>query len=94
MDHLSRTINEQNAIWRFELAHKHSLDELKTTCIDLMKEKAEQIITSEAFMDCSQENLKAILKLRIWKNEKILGGACIKWAKKYCKEKQLDPANA
>ena len=82
---------KRNVIRRFELSRKHSLNELKTKCVDLMKKKGKQIISSEAFMDCSQENLKAILELSIWKGEKSMAAACIKWAKKYYKIDSADP---
>lgn len=90
-DYLSKELNEQNVLRRFELSHKYSLDEFKTKCVDLMKGKGEQIIKSEAFMDCSQENLKVILELGIWEGEKSMAAACIEWAKKFYKIDSEDP---
>lgn len=83
-------MNEQNVIRRLELSLKYSLDNVKTKCIALMNEKAEQIFDSNAFMNCSENNLKTILELDIWKGAKLLPAACIKWAKKHY---ELESAN-
>lgn len=90
--HLLHTINVQNAIWRFDLSRKHSMNELKEECVDFLKENGTQLIASDAFLKCSQENFKAILELRIWDDQRTLVSACIKWAKNYCKDNKLDAA--
>lgn len=92
--HKFKCLNEQNVIQRFELAHKYSLDKLKTKCIDLMMKKGKRIIKSDAFMDCSQQHLKTSLELGIWEGEKSMTVACIKWAKRYYEQdSEEDPKN-
>lgn len=94
-DSLIRSLNEQNVIWCLEFSRKELLTLLEFSCVDFMKENGEQIIRSEAFMECSQKQLKIILELNIfWDNKaKPLIDACMKWAKKYCEKNQLDPEN-
>lgn len=91
--YLERNLNEQNVTWCLDLSQKHSLRSLKSRCVEFLKEKGEQTMTSETFLDIDQPTLKAILHLRIWKNEKTLVNTCIEWAKKYCAKYQLDSAN-
>lgn len=91
--YLTWNLNEEYVMWCFELSLKHSMGGLKSECVDFLKENSAQLITSEIFMGCSQQNLLAILEHRIWNNEKSLVDSCMKWAKKCCEEHQFDAAN-
>lgn len=91
--YLTWNLNEENVMWCFELSHKHSMGGLKSECVNFLKENSAQLITSEIFVGCSQQNLQAILEHRIWNHEKLLVDSCMKWAKKYCEEHQIDAAN-
>lgn len=86
--YLARCLNEENVFWCYELSCQYSMDSLKSKCIEFMK----SLPGTSAFLDISQTNLKAILELNIWDNDKSLLCACIQWAKRFCDKNQLDPA--
>lgn len=84
------TLNWQNAIFSFELAHKYSMKSLRTESVRLLKDYGTRILKSNAFLGCSRKMLKHLIELNVWDNERLID-ACIKWAKKHCQEHQLDP---
>lgn len=92
-DYLEEKLSSQNVTWCFELSLKHSMDDLKSKCVQFMVTNDKESMTSKAFLDIDQPTLKAILQLRIWESNKSLVDACFRWAKEYCKKNQLNPDN-
>lgn len=92
--YLYQNLNDQNVMWRFYLAQKHSMDNLRKKCVGLLEDDGEKAVTSEAFLNIGQQVLKAILELRFWVNGTPIVDACIKWAKQNCEKNQIDPENS
>lgn len=89
--HLGYGLNRQNVMWRFDIAHKYSLDPVKSKCVEYLMKSGEKAIASEKFSEIRLSTLKSVLEARVWGDGKLIVDACIKWAKKRCEKDQLDP---
>lgn len=88
--YLGNSLNERNVMAIFETSCKHSISWLRYKCREFMQEKLKEAMEISAFSGVDQATLKAVLELKIWKNNSSVVDSCIEWAIEFCGRIQLD----
>lgn len=92
--YLANSLNERNVMTIFETSCKHSISWLRHKCREFMQEKLNEAMEISVFLGVDQTTLKAVLELKIWKNNSSVVDSCIEWAIEFCNRIQLDSKDA
>lgn len=91
VDFIGKRLNANNVIGFYTLAIRFDQEELGTKCTAFITKNTNNVLNSDAFVQCDQATLMKLLEIKKMScKEHIVFDACIKWAKSICQKKKID----
>lgn len=91
VDFLKDTTTNNDVCTIYQLALQFNLDNLKTFCERKISAFAEDVLTTDDFLNCDENVFKSIVQMdSLICDEVNVFDACLEWAKKSCEKKNLD----